>query len=109
MGIELSQYRARIGSFNGRISNFRTQHKRTQSTKYQQTYRLVYLSVVILIPIIIGSLAAIYKCEEYQYSDSRKTNLQSKSLSGQVSGDIATSFIAQYTLNVLAASSFSML
>ena len=112
MGIEISQYRASIGAFNSttkKTNKFKTNNKTNQPTKSQPTYNFFSISLVILLPILIGSLAAIYKCDEYQYNEIRKTNLQSNNFSGGVSQDLTSSFLAKFTLNVLAASSFSMI
>ena len=113
MGIELSQYRACIGSFNSKASNYRIKNNVTQSTENLPTYNFFYLSAAILIPIIIGSMAAIYRCDDYcNYQvvrNNQKHNIQDKNFSGDISVDFSSSFILQYTLNVFAASSFSMI
>jgi hypothetical protein len=112
MGIELGQYRACIGSFNSKISNYRIKNNVTQTTENQPTYNFFYLSAAILIPIIIGSIAAIYRCDEYcnyQVVRNNQQNIQDKNFSGDISVDFSSSFILQYTLNVFAASSFSMI
>ena len=112
MGIELGQYRACIGSFNSKISNYRIKNNVTQTTENQPTYNFFYLSAAILIPIIIGSMAAIYRCDEYcnyQVVRNNQQNIQDKNFSGDISVDFSSSFILQYTLNVFAASSFSMI
>ena len=113
MGIELSQYRACIGSFNSKASNYRIKNNVTQSTENLPTYNFFYLSAAILIPIIIGSMAAIYRCDDYcnyqVVKNNQKHNIQDKNFSGDISVDFSSSFILQYTLNVFAASSFSMI
>ena len=106
MGIDINQYRANIGSFNNNIYKDYSRNKEIQPSNSQPKYKLYYL---LLIPIIIGSLAAIYQCDEYQYYKITKPSLQSNNLCGQVSMDIQISFILQYSMNVLASSSFSMI
>jgi hypothetical protein len=100
MGIDINQYRANIGSFNNNIYKDYSRNKEIQPSKSQPKYKLYY---VLLISIIIGSLAAIYQCDEYHYYNITEPSLQSNNLCGQVSMDIQISFILQYSMNVLAS------
>ena len=107
MGIELNQYRASIGSFNSISSNHSPGQERNNPTERKLSYKIIPLILVVFIPIIIGSYAAFNNCDEYQYKT--ETNLQEADLSGLVTADYSTSFLIQNFLNVLAASSFSMI
>ena len=110
MGIEINQYRASIGAFNSTTRNIsKIKQNSNQPTINQLNYKLFYTSLIIIIPIFICSLVALYQCDEHQYSQVTNPNLQSNKYSGGVSLDLSTSFIVQYTLNTLAASSFSMI
>ena len=111
MGNDITQHRARIGSFNNVISRIQTFKIRptVNSLTYKlspSNYKISYIKAVIMIPIIISVLAAINQSDKYLYKE--YCPQPQNYLPGNVSTDITTSFILPYTFNVLAASSFSI-
>ena len=99
MGNDITQHRARIGSFNNVISRIQT--FKIRPTVNSLTYKISYIKAVIMIPIIISVLAAINQSDTYLYKVDYPQ--PQNYLPGNVSTDITTSFILPYTFNVLAA------
>ena len=112
MGIDINQHRARIGSFNNFISrpllnssSYKFNLIEKQKTDFS-TYKFSCLKAVIMIPIIISLCAAINQNDLYLY----KSTSTLSSHHGQASSpDLMNYILLPYTMNTLAASSFSMI
>ena len=109
MAPNIIQHRARIGSFYNVISKTQTYKSKStmnSNTKPLQIYKLVYFKYFIMVSIAMSVFAAVNNSDMYLY----RTKVSSQTyLSGQVSTDIASYFLLPYTINVLAASSSSMI
>ena len=105
MGVDISQHRASIGSFNNVINRYQTY--KIKPTFNHQTYRIPYFKALIIISILISSLVSIYQSDIYYHTASSK-NHQCSYQPGQVYSDITLSSYLPFSFNVLAASSFSL-
>ena len=108
MGNDINQHRARIGSFNNctnRLVLSNSINKIDPTENQDSTYKFSYLKIVIMIPILISFCTAINLSDSHLF----KSTSALPSHNGQASTpDLMTSILLPYTVNTLAASSFSM-
>ena len=108
MGNDINQHRARIGSFNNctnRLVLSNSINKIDPTENQDSTYKFSYLKIVIMIPILISFCTAINLSDSHLF----KSTSALPSHHGQASTpDLMTSILLPYTMNTLAASSFSM-